>query len=184
MSLQRSGKLKRTSRLKRGKGLKRGEPLNAFSKKRWDAVTATGRFPCDSFTPRPAPAKAKASRSTAPKRSVCGLVDKRSRGMCEWPGCPRRGVDRHHRLNRKVGGRHGEMAELVNGAAWLLKVCRFHHGRVTSAFGEVLEQAKRWGWVLVEGQNALRVPVLTRHDEQPVWLLPDGKWLRFEEACV
>ncbi len=177
--------MKRAGNLKRGSGPARKTELSPYSKRRWGEVTAAGFRPTTSFRPKPREAeKRKPSRRTDPKRSVCELVDERSKGMCEWQGCPRLGVDRHHRLNRKSGGRHGEMAELVNGAAWLLKVCKVHHAYVTSAYGKQLAEVRRKGWVLREGQNALRVPVLTRHDEEPVWLLPDGSFLRFEEACA
>ncbi len=178
--------MKRSGSLKRGSGLARKAELSPYSKRRWDEVTAAGFRPTTSFRPKPREATTpKASpRRTDPKRSVCELVDKRSKGMCEWQGCPRLGVERHHRLNRKVGGRHGEMAELVNGAAWLLKVCKVHHAYVTSAYGEQLAEVRRKGWVLTERQNALRVPVLTRHDEHPIWLLPNGKFLFHEEACA
>lgn len=111
---------------------------------------------------------------TDPPRWVRRLVAKRSGGRCEWPGCWAPAVDMHHRLNRKVGGRHGEMAELVNGPQWLLHACREHHERVTSASGRVLVEAKRWGWVLIEGQDAAEVRVMTRHAPIPVLLFGSG----------
>lgn len=181
---------KRTVPLKRGKGLQRNTPLNPYSKKRFAAVTAAGYRPTSTFAPRPrepftTKAKVqKAQTDTGPTRSVRGLVSKRSGGMCEWPGCPEQATDKQHRLGRKQGGRHGEMRERLNGAAWLIDCCRFHHERVTSAYGEVLEEAKQMGWVLTERQDALRVPVLTRHDEEPVWFLPDGRFLIFAEGCA
>lgn len=124
------------------------------------------------------------ARDTGPKQSTRDVVKERSGGMCEWPACPEMATDIHHRLNRKDGGRHGEARERLNGPQWLLHACREHHRKVTSAWGAVLILAKRMGWVLMEHQDALRVPVLTRHDEYPVWLLPDGKWLTYEEACA
>lgn len=170
--------------LTRKTGLKPGGPLPAFSKRRWSEVTAAGFVPRSTFTPQAAPRQSKARKDTGPKKTNRQRVCKRSGGMCEWPACPEPATDVHHRLNRKDGGRHGEMAERINGPAWLLHCCRFHHERVTSAYGAVLAEAKAWGWVLTEGQNALQVPVLTRHDEEPVWLLPDGKFLLFQEACA
>lgn len=107
-------------------------------------------------------------------RAAGGLLDVPA--WCEWPGCDQLGTDRHHRLNRKDGGRHGVMADLVNGAAWLLKACRTHHRGVTSAHGEALLLARATGWLLLEGQHGELVPVLTRHWPEPVWLLPDGCW--------
>lgn len=98
---------------------------------------------------------------TGPTDAVGELVDRRSGGVCEWPDCGRPQQDRHHRLNRKIGGRHGEMRERLNGAAWLLGCCRPHHNMVTSPFGGVLVKARAMGWLLREGQDALVVPVLT-----------------------
>lgn len=173
--------------LKRTKGLQRGGPLNPYSKRRWAEVTAAGFRPVSTFAPRPREpftAKAKVRKHAGPKRPVLEVVNERAGELCEFPRCCERWTDTHHRLNRKAGGRHGEMAELVNGAAWLLKACRYHHRQVTSAHGAELKRYKAMGWVLMEHQDALRVPVLTRHDDERIWLLPDGSFLRFEEACA
>lgn len=107
---------------------------------------------------------------------MCEVVDGRAGGWCEWPGCTERGVDRQHRLGRKMGGRHGAMRELLNGPEWLLRVCRHHHEQVTSAHGEQLEKAQAWGWVLTEDQDARLVPVMTRHWPAPVLLDGAGQW--------
>lgn len=125
-------------------------------------------------------------KDTGPKRPTVALLAARSDGWCEWPTCNQLATDNHHRLNRKAGGRHGEAAERINGAAWLLAACRTHHRRVTSAYGAVLILVKRMGWVLTEDQDATVVPVLTRHDEHPVLLDNDGGFsrVRFEEACA
>jgi hypothetical protein len=98
-------------------------------------------------------------------------------GTCEWPGCTRVRTDVHHRLGRKSGGRHGEMRARLNGAAWLLAVCRVHHAQVTSPSGAVLVQARAWGWLLMEGQDARVVPVLTRHSPDLVLLDDRGDWV-------
>lgn len=167
--------------------LKRNAPLNAFSKKRWAVVTAAGFRPTSTFTPRPREpftAKAKVQRHTGPKRTVLEVVNERAGELCEFPECCSRWTDTHHRLNRKNGGRHGEAHERINGAAWLLKVCRLHHRLVTSPVGAERKRVKDMGWLLLEHQDALRMPVLTRHDEEPIWLLPDGSFLLFEEACA
>lgn len=111
-----------------------------------------------------------------PSRRVCLLVDGRAAGLCEWPGCGRRATDRHHRLNRKAGGRHGTADERMNTAPWLLGACRLHHDQVTSAVGAALAEARGRGWVLIEGQDAEAVPVLTRHWPEPIWLDVDGCW--------
>ncbi|WP_341719993.1 hypothetical protein QQG74_09910 [Micromonospora sp. FIMYZ51] len=118
------------------------------------------------------PAARKQPAYTGPSDEVKALVDGRSGLRCEWPACPRQQQDRHHRLNRKNGGRHGEMRERINGAAWLLGACRPHHDRVTNPVGEVRVEAERMGWILREHQDAEMVPVLIRRG----WVLlrPDG----------
>jgi len=121
----------------------------------------------------PAPRR---QRDTGPTRTVREIVKERAGGRCEWPGCAERGCDVQHRLGRKIGGRFGEMAELLNGPAWLLFVCRPHHQGVTSATGEALTLAKASGWVLEEGQDAAVVPVRVRWWDAPVLLDGEGCW--------
>ncbi len=121
------------------------------------------------------PAKPKRARDTGPSQRVRGLVALRSGGICEWPGCGQQATDQHHRLNRKAGGRHGEMAERINQAAWLLHACRDHHRVVTSPVGEARLQSLAMGWLLLEGHDALRVPAVTRHGR--VWLTNDGRFI-------
>lgn len=159
--------------------------INQISKKRRAKLAAAGIVhPTSTLVParKPAMAAAKKPAFTGPKRSVCDLVDVRSGGLCEWPQCTQRGTDRHHRLNRKMGGRKGAAKATVNGTAWLLKVCTVHHAYVTSPVGERRAVARSMGWLLHENEDAARVAVWTRHHDQPVWLLADGSWLRFEEA--
>lgn len=174
--------------MKRGGQLRRSQ-LNSFSAKRLGELEQLGvKFPTSTFMPRGAktgvPRQVNRRADTGPKQSVRDLVRKRSGGLCEWPLCPEVAVDTHHRLGRKQGGRHGEARERINGAAWLLHACRFHHKRVTSPFGERLAEARLMGWLLREHEDASRIPVQTRHDGEPVWLLPDGKWLQFQEAIA
>jgi hypothetical protein len=83
-----------------------------------------------------------------------------------------------------MGGRHGAMAELLNGAAWLLGVCWWHHEVVTNPVGEVLIRVKAMGWVLIEGQDAAAEPVLTRHAPGRVWLDNQGGWHLIEEGAA
>lgn len=111
---------------------------------------------------------------TGPSRRVRRAVAKRSGGMCEWPGCWAVATDVHHRLNRKDGGRHGPMRELINQPEWLLHACRMHHNLVTSPVGLVRKLVMERGWLLLEGQDAAAVLVLTRHDPEPVRLLRSG----------
>lgn len=115
-------------------------------------------------------------RDTGPARSVRQIVYERSGGWCEWPGCTQQRAEVHHRLGRKAGGRHGSMSDLINQAAWLLAACREHHWQVTSPVGAVREQACADGWLLVEGQDARSVPVLTRHWPGPILLDDEGCW--------
>jgi hypothetical protein len=103
-------------------------------------------------------------------------------GWCEWPGCTQPRDDLHHRLGRKDGGRHGDRADQLNQPAWLLAACRAHHNQVTSPSGAQLVEARRMGWVLREHQDALLVPVLTRHHPRPVLLDNAGDWSPRPEA--
>lgn len=169
-------------------------PIAAMSAKRRAALADRGVVnPMSTFAPRsreprtpklatPAPAKRQAY--TGPKRSVCELVDARSGGMCEFPGCIHPQDHRHHRLNRKSGGRRGEARERLNGAAWLLGVCATHHDIVTNPTGELRETVERMGWVLREHQDARTTEVFTRHSVDPVWLSDDGEWRDYEELAA
>lgn len=130
-----------------------------------------------------APAR-KRTRYTGPKKSATELVDERSAKRCEWPDCNQPQDHRHHRLNRKAGGRKREGKERVNGAAWLLGACYLHHAYVTSPSGERRGVAERMGWLLREHQDATQVPVQTRHDSEPVWLDNSGDWHRHEEGAA
>lgn len=75
-----------------------------------------------------------------------------------------------------MGGRGGDRKVEINQAAWLLAGCWFHHDAVTDAVGEALALARAMGWVLFEIQDALLVPVLTRHSDLPVLLDNRGGW--------
>lgn len=158
--------------------------MRAMSAKRLAEFEALGVYPTSTFKPKP-PKMATAKRpSTGPKQSVVELLIARSGGMCEWSDCPQVATDKHHRLNRKNGGRHGEMRERLNGVAWLLHACRVHHAYVTSPFGRRRKVARDRGWLLEEHEDAAQVPVWTRHSDQPVYLTADGLWVRFGEACA
>lgn len=158
--------------------------IRQMSPKREEKLKAERRFnPGSSFALSPQ-AKPKRQADTGPKRSTRDLVRARSGGMCEWPGCPELQTDIQHRLGRKAGGRHGATKERINGPAWLIATCRLHHIYVTSPHGERREVAMRMGWLLLENQDAIAEPVMTRHDPEPVYLTPAGGWVRFEEACA
>jgi len=168
--------------------MERRQPLRPMSTKRAAELAANGVRPWSTLNSGAGLARNAADRDrkplarkqpayTGPSDAVKALVDGRSGLRCEWPGCPRRQQDRHHRLNRKAGGRHGDARERVNGAAWLLGACRPHHDRVTNPVGEVRVEAERMGWILREHQDAETVPVLTGRG----WVLlrPDGTTLAF-----
>jgi hypothetical protein len=155
-------------------------PLNPMSPKRRATLAAAG-------VPNPFSTLAgsvgiqhppKRHRNAGPAQATVTLLRARSGGVCEFPDCRKAATDKHHRLNRKAGGRRGAMAERINGVAWLLDACRTHHAYVTSPHGEALTWARRFGWVLVEGQDALLVPVLVRHSASAVFLSADGAWSR------
>jgi hypothetical protein len=169
----------------RTKGLQVHKPMNRMSDKQRERLAAKGvAFPTSTLiSHQPMAAK---KPSTGPKRDGRELLAWRSSGLCEWPEplCPELATDAHHRLNRKAGGRHGDMRDKLNGVEWLLHACRTHHAYVTSPYGHRRRNAIAIGWLLLEGQEALRIPVLTRHDEEPIWLLPDGSFIRFEEASA
>lgn len=174
--------------LQRKTPLKSNVPMRPISEKTLKARLADGDMRNSTFKKSGKPTRTAQFepklRNTSPKRSVLEMVLARSGGFCEWPICPAWATDTHHRLNRKAGGRHGEAHERINGAEWLLKACRKHHDYVTSAHGERLKEARDMGWVLREHQNAAHVPVLTRHHPEPVWLTPDGSWVKYEEASA
>jgi hypothetical protein len=112
----------------------------------------------------------------SPSAKARRIVAERSGGWCEWPACTARPVHTHHRLGRKAGGRFGAMDALINSPAWLLRCCAHHHDVVTSPVGGARESARASGWLLVEGQDARRVPVLTRHWDEPIYLDDEGCW--------
>lgn len=165
--MKRSGPLPPARQaLSRQTPLRRGAPL----------VRRTPLAP----TPWPAQAgqvhKPRPVRDTGPRPKIRALVRARCADRCEWPGCWRARTDIHHRLSRKAGGRYRAMRLRLNGAAWLLGVCPTHHRGVTSATGAELRLARAWGWVLIEGQDAAAVAVLTRHADRPVLLDDGGGW--------
>lgn len=160
--------------------LKRSGPLNPYSRRRWEQVTASGFKPVTTFTPRPREpftAKAKVQRNTGPTKSERDPVRARSGGRCEMTACTREAVHIHHRRPRRMGG---STAPDVNGAANLLHVCRWHHEWIESHRAE----AMRLGLLLSARANPLRVPAQLRHDEEPIWLLPDGSWITYLEGAA
>lgn len=169
--------------LKRTKPMPRpAKPLPQFSPRRLEEFRANGWPVNSTFTPRQREPRDRQPRrrDTGPLRSTVEILYIRSGRICEWPTCGQPATEKHHRLNRKIGGRHGEAHERLNGVEWLLHACRVHHAYVTSPVGERRRNALDMGWLLLEHQDALRVPVLTCHDGEPVWLDADGGWHLFE----
>lgn len=149
------------------KPLRAKTPMRAMSEKRVAALAAEGVRPSSTLAVKApklaaAPAKRKRQRDTGPTAATRRLIAERSDGMCEGTNCGQPATDHHHRLNRKAGGRHGEAAIRINGAAWLIHTCRRHHAEVTSPFGPMREKALRSGWLLLEHQDGTTVPVLYR----------------------
>lgn len=173
--------------------LSRGAPLAAMSAKKRARLAEAGTVnPYSTLLPAAPPARKPILRTvvpvkrptyTGPSKAVRDTVDIRSGGRCEWPGCAMPQTDRHHRLNRKQGGRKGAARERVNGVAWLLGCCRAHHERVTNPVGRVRVEAERMGWILREHQNA-ETPVLTRHHPLPVLLNGNGSWTAVREVAA
>ncbi len=185
--------LKRTGFKSRGKPLAPGKPL-----KRSGGLARTGGLARSAST-------VKRPKDTGPTGKVKDLVDGRAGattthpGVCEFVGCGRKRADRHHRLNRKMGGRDGDMAVKVNGAEWLVDLCDGHHALVTrpdradaalvaevrAIFGDYGRSAtvrvlvELLGYVLreqVEGRpvDAAKTEILTRHRVGPILLNADG----------
>jgi hypothetical protein len=168
--------------LKRNTPLRSHTALSPMSAKRMEQLRAAGLPTNSTFLPRQRESRVKQPRrrDTGPLRSTVELLYLRSGRICEWPGCVQPATEKHHRLNRKYGGRHGEARERVNGVAWLLHACQTHHAYVTSPTGDQRQRALDMGWLLLEYQDALQVPALTRHDDEPVWLDAAGAWHLFE----
>lgn len=166
--LQRKAELKRTPIKATPAPLKRAPwPAAAVPKQR-----AHLRANAAPQRQQPKTAARQRRRDTGPTAKVRALVRKRSGGQCEWPGCWQQAIQQHHRLNRKNGGRHGEMGRRINQAAWILDACHTHHDRVTDPVGVARQEVEEAGWLLREHQDARDTPVTTRHGR--VWLADDG----------
>lgn len=137
--------------------------MRPISAKRAARLAAEGLLRWGSTFARTTATAKKPPRDTGPSREVRALIAARSGGWCELAGCSRRAIDVHHRLNRKSGGRHGEAAVRVNGAAWLLHVCRECHRWLTNPTGVDRQLCLDNGWVLLERQDAQQVPARLRH---------------------
>lgn len=103
----------------------------------------------------------------------------RSGGRCEMQlhGCWREGVDPHHRITQKSGGRRGAARVAHDRPSNLVLACRPCHQWVTCRPGEAYEV----GLSLREGCDPSAEPVqLLVYDVLPVWLDDEGGWRRFE----
>lgn len=162
----------------RGEPLTRSVPLNGGEPLRRTRIVAR------------VPAKARQQRRTGPTETVRlsvviraggsaspGAGEKGHPGWCEWIDCRQLAALTHHRLNRKMGGRHGDAHERLNQSAWLVRLCRDHDELVTrpkSALDRAIVEAL--GYVLTEQQDAREVPILTRHSRALVLLDNAGGW--------
>lgn len=161
----------------RRKPLKPGKPLAAMSAKRRKEYEDAGVFPTSTFKRAPKMALPKRQRDTGPVRSVRDLIAERSGGICEM-ACFLAAVHVHHRRPRRIGG---SSAPDTNSASNLLKLCMFHHEAIEANRSWAYE----WGLILSANADPARIPVRgTRYDAGPVWLLQDGFWLPFAEACA
>lgn len=125
--------------------------------------------------------KPKRQKDTGPSPAIRNVVHERSGGRCEFPDCPERRRDVQHRLNRKSGGRHGEMRTRLNQPSWLADICGDHHHRLHRATGAELDLYKAMGWILPEFKDgeqvdAAREPILMRHWPTPILLDDEGYW--------
>lgn len=111
---------------------------------------------------------------TGPTASVVEMVRARSGGRCEFPGCRRRATDAHHRYERGMGG---TTVDWVNNASNLLAACRYHNDWCSN---QQPAEAEHMGWRLRHGDRPWLVPVLTRHDPEPIYLDDNGSWTTFD----
>lgn len=146
----------------RARSTLRATPIAQVSEKRAVRLAAAGAR--STFLPaRPEPA-------VPPK--VRAALRARSGGVCEiqLPGCTGTAVDPSHRKKVGAGGRHGEAKVAHDVLSNLLDACRADH--------DELHRRPAWakhpsrGWMLDEGQDPVRVPVLYRGVLS--WLADDG----------
>jgi len=147
------GPLRRLTPLRAKSPLRRYTGLRSSSLGR-GATSGEGQ-PVGGSTTRP---RATAHRVPA---EVVAVVRARSRGRCEIAilgACLGEGTQRHHRVTRKMGGRHGAAASRSDRAANLLDACAGCHGLVTERPG----LGYSFGWSLHEYEDPALTPVLYR----------------------
>lgn len=117
---------------------------------------------------RPRPAVPDATRQ---------LIEKRSRGFCELrlPGCWGQATDPAHRKGRKAGGRFGQALIAQSQASAVLHACRHCHDLTTDAVQPHLSEYRLFGFLLMENQDPLEVPVILKHAGK-VWLDDAGNY--------
>ncbi len=155
---------------------RRAVPMQRTPIKRTTALQSSPRRPV--LSAPVAVAKPKRPKDTGPGTAARGKVRRRSGGGCELglPGCGRQAHHASHRLGKKAGGRHGEMAVRINQPAWFLDACPHCHGLVTSAKEPKLTAYRGAGLLLKEGQDARQRPVQVSWWPVPVLLDDDGGW--------
>lgn len=55
------------------------------------------------------------------------LVEIRSGGVCEVPGCRQRATQKAHIKHRGMGGAQGQRAEIINSHRNIFDSCQYHH---------------------------------------------------------
>lgn len=105
------------------------------------------------------------------------LIEKRSGGFCELrlEGCWGEGVDPAHRKGRKAGGRFGQARIDQEQASAVLFACRHCHDLTTDAVQPLLSGYRLLGFLLMENQDPLEVPVILKHVGR-VWLDNEGHY--------
>jgi hypothetical protein len=93
------------------------------------------------------------------------LIERRSGGFCELrlPGCWGEATDAAHRKGQKAGGRFGQAKVAQSQASAVLHSCRHCHDLTTSAVQPFLSGYRLQGFLLMENQDPLQVPVLLKH---------------------
>lgn len=141
--------LKRVTPLKASKALARKAALQAKTPLA-RATVPLKRAPLLQTRPKPA---------VTPK--VRTQLRRRSGGLCEiWLDgiCAQTATEASHRIKRGAGGRHGEAAERNGRASNLTFSCSPCHAYLH----QYPENARHWGWMLLEDADPPTSPVLIR----------------------
>lgn len=165
--------MKRGAPLKTYTPLERKTPLRQVSPEK--AAEGVSRFV--TLDPKPAASRTtpmKRARSTGPTPATIALLEIRSGGRCEFPGCPNPAQDPHHRDERGAGGRGPKGPAWINAPANLTAACRPHNDWASNGSPAA---ARAMGWLIGMGKaTPYNTPILTRHHPLPVLLNDAGGW--------